>query len=145
MVSTGTLPKLATFTDTYSPKSYPIHCSIPLPAGIIIGCRRRNKSERSYGRGQRFGGKHYVKRANNLEKIVVWPRPVKDCGDDLIVNEGTQTNVCKAQRVTVSREREVDDVGGKRRKEGSRKIVREKPFLDGLGLVQAARHLEDTP
>ena len=80
-----------------------------------------------------------------MEKIVVWPRPVKDCGDDLIVNEGTQTNVCKAQRVTVSREREVDDVGGKRRKEGSRKIVREKPFLEGLGLVQAAYHLEDTP
>jgi hypothetical protein len=37
----------------------------------------------------------------------------KDCGDDLIVNEGTQTNVCKAQRITVSKEREVDDVGGR--------------------------------
>lgn len=82
---------------------------------------------------------------------MVWPRPVKDCGDDLIVNEGTQTKVCKAQRVTVSREREVDDVGGKRRKEGCRRIVREKPFLDGLGLglglglVQAGPAIWKTP
>ena len=40
----------------------------------------------------------------------------KDCGGDLIVKERTQTNVCKAQRVTVSREREVDDVGEREKK-----------------------------
>jgi hypothetical protein len=28
----------------------------------------------------------------------------KDCGGDLIVNERTQTNVCKGAKVTVSRE-----------------------------------------
>jgi hypothetical protein len=49
----------------------------------------------------------------------------KDCGVDLIVNERTQTNVCKAQRVTVNREREVDDVG-RREKKGKKPEDQEK-------------------
>jgi hypothetical protein len=69
----------------------------------------------------------------------------KDCGDDLIVNERTQTNVCKAQKVTVSREREVDDVGEEEKKGKRSPRIREKPSLDGWGLVRAVCHLENTP
>lgn len=56
----------------------------------------------------------------------------KDCGDDLTVNERTQTNVCKARRVTVSKEREVDDVGEEEKKGKRNRKIREKPSLMDL-------------
>jgi hypothetical protein len=42
----------------------------------------------------------------------------KECGDDLIVNERTQTNVCTAQRSPSIEKNVSDDIrGGERRKE----------------------------
>jgi hypothetical protein len=44
----------------------------------------------------------------------------------------------QSAKVTGSREREVDDVGGKGRKEKRSRKIREKPSVDRFGLVIAA-------
>jgi len=61
----------------------------------------------------------------------------KDCGGDLIVNERTQTNVCKAQRSpSVENVRLMMSVGKRRGKEAERSGRRH--HLVELGLVIAA-------
>ena len=68
----------------------------------------------------------------------------KDCGGDLIVNERTQTNVCKAQRSpSVENVRLMMSVG-KRRRKGSRRIG-ETPSLGRIGPSHSGGHGEIIP
>lgn len=68
----------------------------------------------------------------------------KDCGGDLIVNERTQTNVCKAQRSpSVENVRLMMSVG-RRRREGVRKVG-ETPSLSRIGPSHSGGHLENIP
>jgi hypothetical protein len=73
---------------------------------------------------------------------VVWPEAGKDCGEDLNVNERTQTNVCTALRSPLRRGRrlmimsmEEREEERQERKGGERKV--EKPPLGGCGLIRA--------
>ena len=74
----------------------------------------------------------------------------KDCGEDLNVNERTQTNVCTAQRSPLRRERrlmimsvEEREEGRKEGKGGERGV--EKPSIGGYGLVRANWTLSTDP